>query len=33
MAGATVAFIPMLVVFVLFQRHFIKGISVGAIKG
>ena len=33
MAGATVAFVPMLVVFVLFQRHFIKGISVGAIKG
>lgn len=33
MAGATVAFLPMLVVFVFFQRYFVKGISVGAIKG
>jgi len=33
MAGATVAFIPMLIFFILFQRFFVKGISVGALKG
>ncbi|MAV34291.1 MAG: sugar ABC transporter permease [Planctomycetaceae bacterium] len=33
MAGATVAFLPMLAVFVMFQRYFVKGISVGALKG
>ena len=33
MAGATFAFIPMLIFFLLFQRHFIKGITVGALKG
>ena len=33
MAGATVAFVPMLVVFVLFQKYFVKGVSVGALKG
>ena len=33
MAGATVAFIPMLIFFIMFQRFFIKGISVGALKG
>jgi len=33
MAGATFAFIPMLLIFLLFQRHFIKGITVGALKG
>jgi len=33
MASATVAFVPMLVVFVLFQRYFVKGVSVGALKG
>lgn len=33
MAGATVAFLPMLVVFVSFQRYFVRGISVGALKG
>jgi multiple sugar transport system permease protein len=33
MAGATFAFIPMLIVFLLFQKHFIKGITVGAVKG
>ena len=32
MAGATVAFIPMLLVFVTFQRYFIRGLSVGALK-
>jgi multiple sugar transport system permease protein len=33
MAGATVAFIPMLIFFLVFQRFFVKGISVGALKG
>jgi multiple sugar transport system permease protein len=32
MAGATVAAIPMLVVFILFQRYFTSGISIGAVK-
>jgi len=33
MAGATVAFLPMLAVFMMFQRYFVQGISVGALKG
>ncbi len=33
MAGATFAFIPMLLIFLLFQNYFIKGITVGALKG
>jgi len=33
MTGATYAFVPMLVVFLLFQDYFIKGITVGAVKG
>lgn len=33
MTGATVAFIPMLIFFMIFQRYFIKGITVGALKG
>lgn len=33
MAGATFAFIPMLIVFLIFQNHFVKGITVGAVKG
>lgn len=32
MAGATVAAIPMLVIFILFQRYFTSGISIGAVK-
>ena len=32
MAGATVAAIPMLIIFVLFQRYFTVGISAGAVK-
>ncbi|GAA0134400.1 carbohydrate ABC transporter permease [Paenibacillus sp. YSY-4.3] len=32
MAGATVAAIPMLVIFVLFQRYFTSGITAGAVK-
>lgn len=33
MAGATVAFIPMLIVFAVSQRSFRKGITLGAMKG
>lgn len=32
MAGATVAAIPMLIIFVLFQRYFTSGITAGAVK-
>ncbi len=32
MAGATVAAIPMLIIFILFQRYFTSGISIGAVK-
>ncbi|MGX6444880.1 carbohydrate ABC transporter permease [Neobacillus sp. K501] len=32
MAGATVAAVPMLVIFILFQRYFTSGISIGAVK-
>ncbi len=32
MAGATVAAVPMLIIFILFQRYFTKGISIGAVK-
>ena len=33
MAGATLAFIPMFIIFMIFQRAFIKGITVGSLKG
>ena len=33
MAGATFAFLPMLVVFIIFQRYFVQGITMGAVKG
>jgi len=33
MAGATFAFVPMLIVFIIFQDYFVKGITVGAVKG
>lgn len=33
MAGATFAAIPMIVIFLMFQRYFLKGITVGALKG
>lgn len=32
MAGATVASLPMLVVFIIFQKFFTRGITVGAVK-
>lgn len=33
MAGATIAAVPMILVFLLSQRFFLKGITVGALKG
>ncbi len=33
MAGATFAFIPMLIVFLVFQDYFVKGITMGSVKG
>lgn len=33
MAGATISFIPVVIIYVIFQRHFIKGIAVGALNG
>ena len=32
-AGASVAAIPLLIIFVFFQRYFTSGITAGAIKG
>ena len=32
-AASTIAVLPTLLVFVLFQRHFIKGVTTGAVKG
>lgn len=33
MAGATIAAVPMIIVFLFFQRYFMKGITIGALKG
>lgn len=33
MAGATLSAVPMLTIFLCFQKYFIKGITVGAVKG
>ena len=33
MAGATIAAIPMVIVFLAFQRYFLQGITIGAVKG
>ena len=33
MAGSTLVAIPMIVVFLVFQRYFLQGITIGAIKG
>jgi multiple sugar transport system permease protein len=33
MAGGTLGAIPMIVFFVLFQRYFVRGIMLGAVKG
>ena len=33
MAGATISFIPVVIVYVIFQRQFVKGIAAGALSG
>jgi multiple sugar transport system permease protein len=33
MAAATYAAIPMIIIFMMFQKYFLKGITVGALKG
>ena len=33
MAGAAVAAIPLIIVFLVFQKYFTKGITMGAVKG
>ena len=33
MAGAAVAAVPILIVFLIFQRYFTQGIAMGAVKG
>ncbi|HEX5416962.1 MAG TPA: carbohydrate ABC transporter permease [Chloroflexota bacterium] len=33
MAGATVSALPVIVIFLLFQRYFMEGLTIGAIKG
>jgi multiple sugar transport system permease protein len=33
MAGAAVGAIPMIVLFLLFQRYFLEGVRVGGMKG
>lgn len=33
MAGATFAFLPMLAIFLAFQGYFVKGVTLGAVKG
>ncbi len=33
MAGLTIATIPVLVVYLLMQKHIVKGIAAGALKG
>jgi multiple sugar transport system permease protein len=33
MAGATLAAVPIIIVFVIFQKYFTKGITMGAVKG
>ncbi|MGH2346595.1 MAG: carbohydrate ABC transporter permease, partial [Chloroflexota bacterium] len=32
-AASTIAVVPVMVVFLIFQRHFIRGVSAGAVKG
>jgi multiple sugar transport system permease protein len=33
LAGSTLAAIPMIIIFLVFQRYFLRGITIGAIKG
>ena len=32
-AGSVIATLPMIIVFIIFQRHFVRGIAVTGIKG
>ncbi len=32
-AGATIAIIPMLIIYCIFSRHFMSGMTSGAVKG
>jgi raffinose/stachyose/melibiose transport system permease protein len=32
MAGATITFLPIILIYLIFQRHFIRGIAAGALK-
>ncbi|MDD7635672.1 MAG: carbohydrate ABC transporter permease, partial [Clostridiales bacterium] len=33
MAGATLAAVPIIIVFIAFQKYFTQGITMGAVKG
>jgi multiple sugar transport system permease protein len=33
MAGAAFASVPIIIVFIIFQKYFTKGITMGAVKG
>ena len=33
MAGAALASIPIIIIFLMFQKYFTKGITMGAVKG
>ena len=33
MAGATLASLPMIIIFIAFQKYFTQGIAMGAVKG
>jgi multiple sugar transport system permease protein len=33
MAGSVIAAAPMFIVFLLFQRYFLRGLTIGAVKG
>ena len=32
MSGAAIAAIPMIIIFIIFQRHFVKGLTLGGVK-
>lgn len=32
-AGATMAILPMIVIYLIFSRHFMQGMTAGAVKG
>jgi multiple sugar transport system permease protein len=33
MAGASVSALPVIIIFLLFQRYFLRGLTIGALKG